>query len=50
MHLLTIVEPFVGPTISSHNITRMLNEILGEIASYVDLKRDLLSDLGIDLS
>jgi len=43
MHLLTIVEPFVGPTISHHNITRMPNEILDEIASYVDLKRDLLS-------
>lgn len=43
MHLLTIVEPFVGPTISRNNITRMPNEILDEIASYVDLKRDLLS-------
>jgi hypothetical protein len=43
MHLLTIVEPFVGPTISHHNITRMPNEILDEIASHVDLKRDLLS-------
>lgn len=43
MHLLTIVEPYVGPTISHYNITRMPTEILDNIAFYVDLKRDLLS-------
>lgn len=43
MHLLKIVEPFVGPTISYHNIARLPTETLDNIVSHVDLKDDLLS-------
>ena len=43
MHLLMIVEPFVGATPSRHNISRQPTEILDNIAFYVDSKRDLLS-------
>lgn len=43
MHLLMIVEPFVGATPSPGNIARQPTEILDNIAYYVDSKRDLLS-------
>lgn len=43
MHLLMIVEPFVGATPSRHNISRQPTEILDNIAFYVDSRRDLLS-------
>ena len=43
MHLLMIVEPFVGATPSRRNIARQPTEILDNIAFYVDSKRDLLS-------
>jgi len=43
MHLLMIVEPFVGATPSRRNVSRQPTEILDNIAFYVDSKRDLLS-------
>ncbi|OCB85043.1 hypothetical protein A7U60_g8000 [Sanghuangporus baumii] len=43
MHLLTIVEPFIGSSPSPRGLTRQPTENLDEIASYVDSKRDLLS-------
>jgi hypothetical protein len=43
MHLLMIVEPFVGPTPSRRDISRQPTEILDSIAFHVDSKRDLLS-------
>ena len=43
MHLLTIIEPFVGATPSRCNISRQPTEILDNVAFYVDSKRDLLS-------
>jgi hypothetical protein len=43
MHLLMIVEPFVGATPSRRNIACQPTEILDNIAFYVDSKRDLLS-------
>jgi len=43
MHLLMIVEPFVGATPSRRNISRQPTEILDNISFYVDSKRDLLS-------
>ena len=43
MHLLTILEPFVGTTPSRSNISRQPTEILDNVAFYVDSKRDLLS-------
>lgn len=43
MHLLTIIEPFVGTAPSRCNISRQPTEILDSVASYVDSKRDLLS-------
>jgi hypothetical protein len=43
MHLLMIVEPFVGATPSRRNIARQPTEILDNVAFYVDSKRDLLS-------
>jgi hypothetical protein len=43
MHLLTIVEPFVGLSLSRRTITRQPTEILDAIVFHVDSKRDLLS-------
>lgn len=43
MHLLMIIEPFVGATPSRRNISRQPTEILDNIAFYVESKRDLLS-------
>ncbi|KAL5521723.1 hypothetical protein ACEPAF_2471 [Sanghuangporus sanghuang] len=43
MHLLTIVEPFIGSSPSPRGLTRQPTENLDEIAPYVDSKRDLLS-------
>lgn len=43
MHLLTILEPFVGTIPSRSNISRQPTEILDNVAFYVDSKRDLLS-------
>jgi hypothetical protein len=43
MHLLMIVEPFVGTTPSRRNISRQPTEILDNVAFYVDSRRDLLS-------
>ena len=43
MHLLTIIEPFVGTAPSRCNISRQPTEILDSVAFYVDSKRDLLS-------
>ncbi|KAJ7133738.1 hypothetical protein C8R43DRAFT_1022974 [Mycena crocata] len=43
LHLLNIVEPFVGLAPSRRTITRQPTEILDSIAFHVDAKRDLLS-------
>lgn len=43
MHLLTIVEPFVGFSPSRCTLTRQPNEILDSIAFHLDSKRDLLA-------
>ncbi|KAJ7647760.1 hypothetical protein FB45DRAFT_987383 [Roridomyces roridus] len=43
LHLLNIVEPFVGLAPSRRTITRQPTEILDNIAFCVDSKRDLLS-------
>ena len=43
MHLLMIVEPFVGTAPSRRNISRQPTEILDSVAFFVDSKRDLLS-------
>jgi hypothetical protein len=43
MHLLTIVEPFVGLSPSRRTITRQPTEILDSIVFHVDSKSDLLS-------
>ncbi|TDL22004.1 hypothetical protein BD410DRAFT_789087 [Rickenella mellea] len=43
MHLLTIVEPFVGLSPSRRTITRQPTEILDAISFHIDAKRDLLS-------
>ncbi|KAJ7503195.1 hypothetical protein B0H11DRAFT_1711786 [Mycena galericulata] len=43
LHLLNIVEPFVGLAPSRRTITRQPTEILDSIAFHVDSKRDLLS-------
>ncbi|KAJ7125374.1 hypothetical protein C8R44DRAFT_703623 [Mycena epipterygia] len=43
LHLLNIVEPFVGLAPSRRTITRQPTEILDSIAYHVDSKRDLLS-------
>ena len=43
MHLLTIVEPFIGISPSRRTITRQPTEILDNIVFFVDSKRDLLS-------
>ncbi|KAG6370560.1 hypothetical protein JVT61DRAFT_11354 [Boletus reticuloceps] len=43
LHLLTIVEPFVGLSPSGRTLTRQPTEILDAIVSHVDSKRDLLS-------
>ena len=43
LHLLTIVEPFVGLAPSRRTITRQPTEILDAIVFHVDSKRDLLS-------
>ncbi|KAK7057759.1 hypothetical protein R3P38DRAFT_2842894 [Favolaschia claudopus] len=43
LHLLNIVEPFVGLAPSSRTITRQPTEILDSIAFHVDAKKDLLS-------
>ncbi|KAJ7180580.1 hypothetical protein C8R46DRAFT_1069873 [Mycena filopes] len=43
LHLLNIVEPFVGLAPSRRTITRQPTEILDSIAFHVDSKRDLMS-------
>ncbi|KAF8161735.1 hypothetical protein K438DRAFT_1619023 [Mycena galopus ATCC 62051] len=43
LHLLGVVEPFVGLAPSSRTITRQPTEILDSIAFHVDAKKDLLS-------
>ncbi|KAF7297866.1 hypothetical protein HMN09_01007400 [Mycena chlorophos] len=43
LHLLNIVEPFVGLETSRRTITRQPTEILDQIAFHVDSKRDLLA-------
>jgi hypothetical protein len=43
LHLLNIVEPFVGLAPSRRTITRQPTEILDSIAFHVDSKKDLLS-------
>lgn len=43
LHLLTIVEPFVGLSPSRRTLTRQPTEILDAIVFHVDSKRDLLS-------
>ncbi|EGO29313.1 hypothetical protein SERLADRAFT_456893, partial [Serpula lacrymans var. lacrymans S7.9] len=43
LHLLTIVEPFVGLSPSRRTLTRQPTEILDSIVFHVDEKRDLLS-------
>lgn len=43
LHLLTIVEPFVGLSPSQRGLIRQPTENLDEIVSYIDSKRDLLS-------
>lgn len=43
IHLLTIVEPFVGLSPSRRTLTRQPNEILDSIVFYIDSKRDLLA-------
>ena len=43
MHLLTIVEPFVGPTVHDRKLTRLPTETLDNIASLVYSKSDLRS-------
>ncbi|KAJ7198492.1 hypothetical protein GGX14DRAFT_503631 [Mycena pura] len=43
LHLLNVVEPFVGLAHSRRTITRQPTEILDAIVLYVDAKRDLLA-------
>ena len=43
LHLLTIIEPFVGLAPSRRTITCQPTEILDSIAFHIDSKRDLLS-------
>ncbi|KAH0826213.1 hypothetical protein J3R83DRAFT_5658 [Lanmaoa asiatica] len=43
LHLLTIVEPFVGLSPSRRTLTRQPTEILDAIVFHVDSKRDLLA-------
>ncbi|KAJ6497435.1 hypothetical protein C8R45DRAFT_865233 [Mycena sanguinolenta] len=43
LHLLGVVEPFVGLAPSRRTITRQPTEILDSIAFHVDAKKDLLS-------
>ncbi|KAH7925563.1 hypothetical protein BV22DRAFT_1088685 [Leucogyrophana mollusca] len=43
LHLLTIVEPFVGLAQSRRTLTRQPTEILDAISFHIDSKRDLLS-------
>ncbi|KAF7350917.1 hypothetical protein MSAN_01653800 [Mycena sanguinolenta] len=43
LHLLAVVEPFVGLAPSRRTITRQPTEILDSIAFHVDAKKDLLS-------
>ncbi|KAF8877408.1 hypothetical protein BD779DRAFT_1448574 [Infundibulicybe gibba] len=43
LHLLNIVEPFVGLSPSRRTIARQPTEVLDAIASHIDSKRDLLS-------
>ncbi|OBZ77673.1 hypothetical protein A0H81_02727 [Grifola frondosa] len=43
LHLLTIVEPFVGLAPSRRMLTRQPTEILDAIVFHVDAKRDLLA-------
>lgn len=43
MHLLTIVEPFVGLAPSRRTLMRQPNEILDSIVFHIDSKRDLLA-------
>lgn len=43
LHLLTIVEPFLGLEPSRRSITRQPTEVLDSIIFHVDSKRDLLS-------
>ncbi|KIK96443.1 hypothetical protein PAXRUDRAFT_32384 [Paxillus rubicundulus Ve08.2h10] len=43
LHLLTIMEPFIGLSPSRRTLTRQPTEILDAIALHVDSKRDLLA-------
>lgn len=43
VHLLTVVEPFIGLSPSRRTITRQPTEILDSMVFHVDSKRDLLS-------
>lgn len=43
MHLLTIVEPFVGTAPSRRTLTRQPTEILDAIATCIDSRKDLIS-------
>lgn len=43
LHLLNIVEPFVGVSESQRSFTRQPTELLDAIVSHVDAKQDLLS-------
>ncbi|KAF8835382.1 hypothetical protein BDN67DRAFT_937975 [Paxillus ammoniavirescens] len=43
LHLLTIMEPFIGLSPSCRTLTRQPTEILDAIASHVGSKRDLLA-------
>ena len=43
LHLLTIIEPFVGLSPSRRTLTRQPTEILDAIVFHVDSKRDLLA-------
>lgn len=43
MHLLTIVEPFIGLAPSRRTLTLIPNETLDSIVSHIDSKRDLLA-------
>ena len=43
LHLLTIVEPFIGISPSRQTIARQPNEILDNIVFFIDSQRDLLS-------
>ncbi|KAH8116070.1 hypothetical protein DFH11DRAFT_1583995 [Phellopilus nigrolimitatus] len=43
IHLLAIVEPFIGFSPSRHTLTRQSTEVLDGIVTHIDSKRDLLA-------